>query len=65
MRGGNGVICEKKSLNTHCETVIVEGIRSEMWSDFYKMKSSFIYLNLSGFATVGNRNMMDLVFCPG
>lgn len=45
--------------------MIMEGIRNEMWLDFYKMKSGFIYLNLSMFATVGNRNMMDLLFCLG
>ncbi len=47
------------------EVMIIEGIRNEMWLDFYMMKSRFIFLNLSMFATVGNRNMMDLVVCPG
>lgn len=29
------------------EVTIIEGIRNEMWLDFYMMKSRFIYLNLS------------------
>lgn len=49
----------------HCEDMIVEGFTNEMCLDFYMTKSRFIYLNLSMFATVGNRNMIDLVFCPG